>query len=321
MAASSNCPPENAKFRILMLHGYAQTAQSLRIKTRPLLQELTQTLTPILQARYPGGIEYLFPDGPIDLDTNSTSFTTTSTSHPTNATRLAWWLNLDDTSRYIFLNDTVHYLSNFLDGKPIHAIIGFSQGAALAVMLAAMCEAAADPQRLQAIQTQNLPVDTFLQSLSGQQPLEFVLNFCGFRGTMEYYSILYTPALSTPSFHAIGVFDTMITAEESRELLEAFVAPEVRWFFGGHFVPRDAESTRQVVGFVKRVCLERAVGDTRRLGSVLTIGSGSDSELSVSSLSGERRRLKKVEVRVRKRSPVQMGWGRREFGVRLALAV
>ncbi|PYI33592.1 hypothetical protein BP00DRAFT_309253, partial [Aspergillus indologenus CBS 114.80] len=92
-----------------------------------------------------------------------------------------------------------------------------------------------------------------LRSLSGQQSLEFVLSFCGFRGTMEYYSSLYTPALSTPSFHTIGVFDTMITAEESRELLEAFVAPEVRWFFGGHFVPRDAESMRQVVGFVKRV--------------------------------------------------------------------
>ncbi|RAK81332.1 uncharacterized protein BO72DRAFT_492158 [Aspergillus fijiensis CBS 313.89] len=251
MATSSNHPAENAKFRILMLHGYAQTAQALRIKTRPLLQDLTQTLTPVIERKYPGGIEYLFPDGPIDLDTNTTSFTT-SKSHLTNGTRLAWWLNLDDTSRYIFLNDTIHYLSEYLEGTPIHAIIGFSQGAALAVMLAAMCEAAADPQRLQAMQTQNLPVGTFLQSLPGQKSLEFVLSFCGFRGTMEYYSSLYTPALSTPSFHAIGVFDTMITAEESRELLKAFVAPEVRWFFGGHFVPRDTESIRQVVGFLKR---------------------------------------------------------------------
>ncbi|RAL15813.1 uncharacterized protein BO97DRAFT_411110 [Aspergillus homomorphus CBS 101889] len=286
MAASTNHSPANARFRILMLHGYAQTAQIFRIKTRLLLQEISQSLSPILLKRYPGGLEFLFPDGPVNLDAAGGS---EFEIKPASVARLGWWLNLDNTSRYIFLNDAFHHLADFLGGEPIHGVIGFSQGGALGMMLAAMCEAVNDSQRAQAVRAQNLPLDSFLQSLPGQQPLQFALSFCGFRGTMDYYSSLYQPPLRTPSFHAIGLFDTMITADESQDLVTSFVAPDVRHFFGGHFIPRDAESVERVTQFLRRICLDRMTADVDA-----PEPSSTGDAASLSSTASVRRRSKRV---------------------------
>ncbi|OJJ42802.1 hypothetical protein ASPZODRAFT_28887 [Penicilliopsis zonata CBS 506.65] len=239
------------KFRILMLHGYAQSASLFRIKTRLLREQILDSFPPALYDEYPGGIEYLFPDGAVSLSTNSKD----SGDDDHEDGMRAWWLNLDDTSRYTFLNETIASLPTYLNHTPIDALIGFSQGGALAVMLASLCEAAASSPsqaRRQSLRDQGIPVDAFLNGLPGQSPLRFVISLCGFRGTMDYYGSLYPAVgLTTPSLHAMGVFDSMIAGPKSQELVASFQSPQVVHYYGGHFIPRDRQTMQTIVAFIK----------------------------------------------------------------------
>ncbi|PWY89221.1 hypothetical protein BO70DRAFT_377623 [Aspergillus heteromorphus CBS 117.55] len=305
MESARTTSQKSKKFRILMLHGYAQSARVFRIKMRLLMEQITQSITPTLSEEYPGGIEFLFPDGPINLHAPGTS------PSPEHSENQAWWLNLDDTSRYVFLNETLHYLIDFLHGEPIHGAIGFSQGGALAVMLTSIFEAATDPNpyRIQSMEDQGLPAKTLLARLPGQQPLQFVLSFCGFKGTMNYYSSLYSTMLKTPSFHAIGAFDTMVAAEKSKLLVNSFVAPEVLHYFGGHFIPRDRESLRTIMGFVQRTCAD----GVRKCGGRQQVGEeGVLSGSSCASVPAPYRAAKMFLIR--RRPTVQMCRARRVIG-------
>ncbi|PYH97873.1 hypothetical protein BO71DRAFT_372510 [Aspergillus ellipticus CBS 707.79] len=297
MSLSNPNSPKPKKFRILMLHGYAQSARVFRIKMRLLMEQITHSITPTLSNEYPGGIEFLFPDGPVNLHAPGTS----SSDPERDPENQAWWLNLDDISRYIFLNETIQYLADFLNGEPIHGAIGFSQGGALAVMISSMCEATINPKRIQAIQDQGIPANTFLDSLPGQQPLKFVLSFCGFKGTMDYYSSLYTSMLRTPSFHAIGAFDTMIAAEKSELLVNSFVAPQVMHYFGGHFIPRDRESLRAIMGFLQRTCYSEA----KDSGSIVGVKKAPEQRVLLDSSVPGSCRIAKMFL-IRRRPVVQM---------------
>ncbi|RDW87063.1 uncharacterized protein DSM5745_03705 [Aspergillus mulundensis] len=223
-------------FRILMLHA------------RLLTEQITSSLLPTILPSYPDGIEFIFPDAPFVFGSETTE--------PSDLESRAWWLNLDDVSRYVGLEGTLVRLSESLDRRPIHAAVGFSQGGALAAMVTGLCDASTNPRRRSALAAQGLPVDAFLQNLPGQEPLKFVVCISGFRGTMKYYSGFYESSLSTPSLHVIAELDTMIADIKSRELVSVFVSPQVMYHGGGHYIPRDRALLRRVGEFVQQAYSE-----------------------------------------------------------------
>ena len=129
-----------------------------------------------LRHRYPDGVELICPDGILSLsdeinaggshsheteddDQNITTTTTTTTTttenariDPENVTEMdfrAWWKELDTVSRYSTLHQSLKVLTGMLRKNPVDGVIGFSQGATLATMLAALCEGSSD--RLEAL--------------------------------------------------------------------------------------------------------------------------------------------------------------------------
>ncbi|KAL4907753.1 hypothetical protein BDW74DRAFT_148060 [Aspergillus multicolor] len=231
-------------FRILMLHGYAQSSERFRVKARLLADQITSSLLSSILSSYPDGIEFIFPDAPFSFGGE--------TSESSGLESRAWWLNLDDVSRYVGLEETLVRLSESLDGRPIHAAVGFSQGGALAAMVTGLCDASTNTRRRSALSAQGLPVETFLQNLPGQEPLKFVVCISGFRGTMKYYRSFYEGNLSTPSVHMIAKLDTMIADHKSKELVSVFDSPEVIYHGGGHYISRDRALLSRVGDFVQQ---------------------------------------------------------------------
>ncbi|GKZ27278.1 hypothetical protein AbraIFM66951_004879 [Aspergillus brasiliensis] len=231
-------------FRILMLHGYAQSSDRFRVKARLLTEEISSHLLPHILPSYPDGLEFIFADAPFVLSADDGNSDTSALESR------AWWLNLDDVNRYIGLQDTLVELSESLHGQPIHAAVGFSQGGALTAMIAGLCDASTNSTRKEMLRAQGIPVGTFLTNLPGQEPLKFVVCISGFRGTMKYYSGFYAPMLTTPSMHIIAALDTMVADVQSQDLISVFEKPQVVYHRGGHHIPRDRRLLGRVGEFV-----------------------------------------------------------------------
>ena len=226
--------------------------------------------------QYPGGIQFLYPNGPISLRTlfgQATEMDGTGNDIDHLDDR-AWWLGLDNTSKYPFLEDSIIELAKCLDGTPVNGVIGFSQGAALGAMFAALCECNNNPAKAKLVQAQNLPVDAFQQLLPRQQSLKFFVGISGFRGTEEWYSSFYTPRLKTPSCHIVGEFDSMVSHRESEAFVRSFKTHEVYHHFGGHYIPRDEHITQGIVWFLQESCL----GSLPKVAETVAQLKGSPSE-------------------------------------------
>ncbi|KAI4751495.1 hypothetical protein E4T51_15276 [Aureobasidium sp. EXF-12344] len=129
--------------------------------------------------------------------------------------------------------------------RPVDAIIGFSQGAALAVVIAAILENT--PARSAAMAEQRYPL--FFSDLP-QQPLKFVIAYSGFKGSPRYYNKFYKPRIGTPILHVSAKLDHMITPEESTRLVKCCRGAEVFVRPGGHWVPTDPKMTSLISGFI-----------------------------------------------------------------------
>lgn len=220
------------------------------MKGRLLMQHISQALLPQITEEYAGGIEFIFPDAPISLN----EVLADEQDHHSGVNRRAWWLNLDNTSRYIGLEDTIVTLAQSLGGRPVHAAVGFSQGGAFAAMIASLCEATHNSGKRRVLEAQGLPMNLFLENIPGQRPLKFVICISAYRGTMKYYSSLYSQSLSTRSFHIIGTLDTVVEELESEVLATAFEQPNIFRHFGTHYIPRDPVFFRHLDGFLEDAC-------------------------------------------------------------------
>lgn len=162
----------------------------------------------------------------------------------------AWWRHLDTTSQYAELNDTFVFLRTYIEGHgPVHGVVGFSQGASLAAMVASWCESSVNPVRAAALRNQKAPMT--VQLPNNQGPLKFAVCISGFCGTEEYYSGFYTPRIETPTLQVMGMLDGMVSEEHVRDLASACVEGGIVCHAGGHYVPSDMDVLWAVVGFVK----------------------------------------------------------------------
>ncbi|KAJ1861193.1 Family of serine hydrolases 3 [Coemansia sp. RSA 2703] len=119
---------------------------------------------------------------------------------------------------------------------PFDGILGFSQGGALAVLLAKLLQG---PQDCLAFP---VPVD--------HPQFKFVILAGAFDVEPEEYQSIYATKLDIPSLHMTGEYDTVIESSRSRKIMEVFVDPVIYEFRGGHFIPQTPESLRVVRSFL-----------------------------------------------------------------------
>lgn len=254
------------------------------------LKRLRHHLEHSLSQQYPDGVEIICPNGILslsdeinangggfsqssqndtethtlecnDADHSSASSEGEPTLDPSSITTMdfrGWWKELDTTSRYTSLSRTLRTLCTLLRASPVDGIIGFSQGATLAIMLAALCEASTSPSRKAALANQGAPM---LDIEPPQAPFKFALVSCGHKATDEFYGGFYNPRLTTPVYFDVATLDHMIKPSLSAAWVEVSQNSRVSIRNGGHWFPTSEADARAMAGFAAECVVGGGGGD------------------------------------------------------------
>ncbi|KAF3490793.1 uncharacterized protein GIQ15_00310 [Arthroderma uncinatum] len=259
-------PAKLPKFRVLLLHGFAANGSDIKAKTTPITQSITELITPEVLTEFPGGIEFLIPDAPLVLEPpigfgwNSEDFfddddyeasdkESIRAEKQREQTTLGWWYGRDTVSSYRGIETSLSAVAKFIHGRPIHGVIGFSQGGAMAGMVCSLVDCHDNPDKITAIRAQGLPVDDYL-SLPAQERLRFMMAIGGYQGTLKYYGSLYQWPMQTPSIHTLASMDAVVEHALSMDIARSFTSYEIVEYYGSHFVPRDPTTVNALARFV-----------------------------------------------------------------------
>ncbi|KMU84525.1 dihydrofolate reductase [Coccidioides immitis H538.4] len=284
--------------KILMLHGFTQSGPLFRAKTRALEKHLQKSFplhTLVLS----------YPSGPVRLDPsdipNFRPSAPESDDQPSQEL-CAWWRRADgiDPPEYLRFDVGLTAVAQTLRSEgPFDGVIGFSQGAAFAGMLAGLLEdgrkeafeyfskpennsspvtraSGSFAQPTAAAAAANSQQQLAMGSVSGVEfpaafwnldhpPLKFAICYSGFRAPGARYRAFYErPAIRTPILHVLGSLDAIVDESRSRFLIDSCAGdPEkegrVVWHPGGHFLPCQRPYLDAAVKFI-RECLETGKG-------------------------------------------------------------
>ncbi|KAK6001631.1 hypothetical protein QM012_002121 [Aureobasidium pullulans] len=247
-----------------MLHGFAQSGPMFEQKTAFIRDEICRALSvvSIREARDP---RFTFVEAPFALTRDALpSFDLDGAKQQCGyetPDAYTWWHLTGKTPPFLYngLDVSLSSIANtILKQGPFDGIIGFSQGAAFAAMVASLLEHGRKDSFDKAETLGGMPYPSaFVTGTSViQPPLKFVVAMSGFAGTgVPPYQAFYHPKIATPSLHLLGASDNFIKSAMSQKLLDAFVEPKVLVHQGGHVVPQaeHLEESVELSHFLKFV--------------------------------------------------------------------
>jgi len=253
--------PTAVAMNLLFLHGYTQSGPLFSAKTKAVQKALTKSFGPNTTLH--------FPTGPIKLSPADIP----GDAIPDDAGDLeayGWWRRATPTSAYIGLPETFFFLSAYLDTHgPFDGVVGFSQGAALAAILAAVLEKGRKRPE---------------EFTTSHPPLKFAVCYSGFRAP-EVYKEWYEPMIETKLLHIIGSLDTVVDEERSLALAKACVDGDKRTVYhpGGHYLPAQKPLVNALIGFILQCVKEENKEENLDLDAML---EGNCRQLCFSSNGG-----------------------------------
>ena len=271
--------------RVLFLHGFTQNGTLFSAKTAALRKALSKAFPP------PRGQEthFSYPTGPFRIAlADIPGFATPDADdgvEDAEPDTWGWWVmkggaggvGKESKGEIIYegLEKSLDLIAAVIrEEGPFDGVIGFSQGAAAAVMVASLLEGT---ERFQAFQRQSLSADlggmeypqSFLVPKPGddgsedpefiQPPLKFAVCYCGFRApNKRRYPAFYEPKIKTSVLHVLGQVDVVVEETRGRALIDACADSVDRIVVhpGGHFVPSQKPWLDAVVRFIK-ACLDQ----------------------------------------------------------------
>lgn len=145
---------------------------------------------------------------------------------------------------------------------PFDGIIGFSQGACAAAMVASLLE----PGRRGVFVNAALEGKALMERFPAifrdvqKEPFKFAIIYSGFLAPNKLrYGNFYEPRLKTRTCHFLGSMDGVVEEGRSRALVERCEGANVVVHPGGHFLPSQRPWLDAAVGFVGE-CMQE-VGD------------------------------------------------------------
>ena len=240
-----------APLRILMLHGYTQSGQLFHAKTKVLEKHLKKAF-PSVALSYPTGPMQLRPSDVPGFDSTATD--------PDDVEAYGWWRrsNTSDPPEYTGIDKGLEVVSQVLESEgPFDGVIGFSQGAALAAMVASLLEGKPRKQAFSDAQAKSslaIPYPSSFGSLD-HPPLKFWVPYSGFVAPGERYEAFYEPNIQTPACHFIGSLDSVVEESRTQKLVDASGGSnlsQVVFHPGGHFVPTGKQYLDTLVAYIKR---------------------------------------------------------------------
>lgn len=257
--------------KLLMLHGYTLSGTLFHAKSRALIKHITKAF-PLheVSAIYPTGPTRLNPADIPGYEPPAEGSTVEQQQEQIEA--YGWYRrsNTADPPLYIGLEGGLDAIAKVLrEEGPFDGVIGFSQGAAMAAMVASLLEPGrkeafehfADPK----VASEGFEVKEPVAGVAfpasfeeaGHPPLKFALCYSGFRSPGPRYRPFYeNPPIQTPILHVLGSLDAVVDDTRSRALVEACAGdPEkegkVVWHPGGHFLPSQRPYLDAAVRFIK----------------------------------------------------------------------
>ncbi|KAL5521376.1 hypothetical protein ACEPAG_9302 [Sanghuangporus baumii] len=212
--------------KILALHGYSQNATIFYKKLGAL-------------RKYCGkGIEFVFVDAPhilrpVDLEgINPTALgvaeaAVDSEPNPEELPR-GWWRTNPERTKYDGVAESVAVLRDVLAKNRFDGVFGFSQGAAMAALIAAILE------------KPHLYPPFLIDGQAPHPPMTFCIVISGFKPIDPNWKQFFDPDYQTPTLHVFGLNDVVMTPERTRSLIEVSANRRVASHTGGHFVPANA---------------------------------------------------------------------------------
>ncbi|KAK2873761.1 hypothetical protein FQN49_002089 [Arthroderma sp. PD_2] len=305
MAKSTGTP-----LRILMLHGYTQSGPLFHAKSRALEKHIQKNLPAY-------SVVLSYPSGPIGLNPSDIpNFTPSSTTSAASnggtpaddkPEAFAWWRRSDfiDPPEYVGIEKGLATVARVLvDEGPFDGVIGFSQGACLAAMVASLLEHDRSKAFSHLSDLANNQQELVTQSPGGSQqnpqkppqdtgdkkmvtgipfpssfaniahpPMKFAICYGGFIAPGTRYRAFYEhPKIQTPVLHVLGSLDLIVDEARSRKLIESCAGdPEsdgrILWHPGGHFLPSQRPYLDGAVQFI-RLHLEGLNGNGKKDGDV-----------------------------------------------------
>jgi len=137
----------------------------------------------------------------------------------------------------------------------VDGVVGFSQGGAMAALLASALET---PARSPAASDGDCSWLEAVRAANAGRPLRFAAVYSGFFAPPAELQWMYEPHIKTPTLHYLGSLDTVVEEQRSRALIAKCVDPIVVVHPGGHYVPVSKEWVLPLVGFIKKSCEDDA---------------------------------------------------------------
>lgn len=170
---------------------------------------------------------------PANLDQFGSSASMDAETQTAETTPRAWWLNSDEWKTFRRFDETVAYLHDYIvKNGPFDGVMGFSQGAGMAALLAAMVEKPGIHPNFPA--EPPIPKFKFAIFVGGFLP--------GYRPKIESHDFTnYFPLPSSlVTLHISGRNDTLITPERSEILMKHCENARFELHDGGHYTPSKA---------------------------------------------------------------------------------
>lgn len=201
--------------KILCLHGFAQTASVFAAKSSGIRKMLKKE-----------HVETYYLDGPIVLTNDDLPFDASSLGAGADTEFRGWW-KIDDDFDITPAVDAVK--SAIKEHGPFDAVMGFSQGAALAQYL-----------------TENM------SELGNTKPIKFGIYFSGFLGSnMQVNAKYLAHKISVPTLHILGESDSLVSNDRSLLIAEEYCENATVFKHpGGHYVPNQKPIVKQWVNWV-----------------------------------------------------------------------
>lgn len=188
------------RLRVLCLHGWHGTAAILRRQTAGLTAALAER------------VDLTFVDAP-SLARGS----------------FGWWQD-----GFTGWEESRDALLDLLRTQRFHGLFGFSQGAAMTGLLAAVLQAPGH------------------DSAEGHdRQVDFAVMVGGFTSNLAEHAHLFTTPIRLPSLHVIGRSDTIVAPRDSHALAARFGDPELLEHPDGHIVPASDSATRRIAQFIR----------------------------------------------------------------------
>ncbi|KAJ2353305.1 Ovarian cancer-associated protein 2 [Coemansia erecta] len=216
------------KPRILCLHGFGESAELFKIRSRNF------------RAVVGDNADLVYVDGPIDI--GSLHMTTGDLVDPEIASEFTnlgwWWMRRGRSFEARGIGKSLDLLGRVLaEQGPFDGILGFSQGAAMAIIICALLAGRANDGPLS------------LGNIDHPQ-IKFLVLAGAFQLEVPEYNYLYEQPFAVPSLHIIGTYDTVVEPERSQLVQSYFNSPDIFEFVGGHFIPQSPKCARVMRAFL-----------------------------------------------------------------------